>query len=717
MNPFTKDKTIWIKGVEMRVVRQLEGSDVQLENTKSGELVTQKLFNLLQQYASGELLTAGQRRHELRTGEKRPKRPARMDHLSPAAKAETRRRMDYLIRLKHMDSFEKSRKKLSEDIVVVAAAKGDLRAPDITTVYRWRRKYLIAQRDIRALFCEFDKQGGKGQSRLDPEVEAIIFDKIETIFLARKRGSAEEIHNAVFLEIQRRNTERIEREWLTVPGLRTIQRRLHELPAFDLAVARFGQKEAERRFAHHMGARSVSRILELVEIDHSPVDIMVTNDDGIVLGRPTITLVLDRKSRCVLGFHLSMAGHGTSAVFAALRHALLPKTYLKSRYADLQLEWDCFGWFEVLLMDNGREFHAESVSDALINLAIATEYAKSREPNDKPHVERFLKTFNYSFIHRQPGTTLSKVHERIGFKAEDEACLTLAELDRMIHVWICQVYHQRRHAGLDGRTPIAVWRESAAVFPPQLKANSEDLDIEFSQIDSRVVQHYGLDLNTFVYVSPRLLTLRRMLPVGSHQLETLLKKCGVRLVILNEANHLVDRGRERSHYLLGDWIKLTSEKTGVPFVLVGIPRVNVLMGVNEQLADRVREVLTVEPFGVDARCKNQMSTALAAFDKLLEGVSRVPIADDSNARRFAFATAGRLRRIRRMLEESARAAAELAEPKIDLPLLARVFREHVFKGAPDERNPFVPAKFDGRPLTGPGEPYEPRRLTREEADA
>ena len=515
MNPFTKDKAIWIKGVEMRVVRQLDGSDVQLENTKSGELVTQKLFNLLQQYASGELLTSGQRRHELRTGEKKPKRPARMDHLSPAAKAETRRRMDYLIRLQHMDSFEKSRTKLTEDIGAVAAAKGDLRAPDITTVYRWRRKYLIAQRDIRALFCEFDKQGGKGLSRLDPEVDAIIFDKIETIFLARKRGSAAEIHNAVFLEIQRRNTERIEREWLAVPGLRTIQRRLHELYAFDLAVARFGQKEAERRFAHHMGARSVSRILELVEIDHTPVDIMITDDDGIVQGRPTITVVLDRKSRCVLGFHLSMAGHGTSAVFAALHHTLLPKTYLQSQYADLQLEWDCFGWFEVLLMDNGREFHAESVSDALINLAIATEYAKSREPNDKLHVERFLKTFNYSFIHRQPGTTLSKVHERIGFKAEDEACLTLAELDRMIHVWICQVYHQRPHAGLNGRAPIAVWREGAAAFPPQLKANSEDLDIEFSQVDSRTVQHYGLDLNTFVYVSPRLLTLRRMLPVGA----------------------------------------------------------------------------------------------------------------------------------------------------------------------------------------------------------
>lgn len=203
----------------------------------------------------------------------------------------------------------------------------------------------------------------------------------------------------------------------------------------------------------------------------------------------------------------------------------------------------------------------------------------------------------------------------------------------------------------------------------------------------------------------------------SHQLETLLKKCGVRAVILNEANHLVDRGKEKSHYLLGDWIKQMSEKSSIPFVLVGIPRVKVLLGVNEQLADRVREVVTIEPFGVDSRCKNQMSTALAAFDKMLDGVSRIPLADEANARRFAFATAGRLRRIRRVLEEAARAAAELPKPKIDLPLLAEVYRNHIFTGAPDERNPFVPAKFDGRPLTAPGEPYEPRRQAKEEVDA
>ncbi len=515
MNPFRKDAALWVGGVEMRVVRQIGSFDVQLENANTGELFTHKVFNLLQQYASGELLTACQRRHALVTVGPRSRSPARMDRMSPAAKSETRRRMDYLVRLQNAGSFEKSRAELESDLKVLSAVKGDNRPPHISTIYRWRSKYLLAHRDVRALFCQFDKQGGKGQSRLHPTVEGIIVDKIEMIFLATKRCSAEEVHNAVLLEIRKCNTDRVQSEWLVVPGLRTIQRRIATLYAFELAVARYGKKEAERRFANCSGARPTARILELVEIDHTPVDILVTNDQGLVMGRPWFTVVLDRQSRCVLGYYLSLAGHGTEAVFSALRHALLPKTYLRTTYADLQLEWDCYGWFETLLMDNGAEFHAESVADALMNVSIPTELARSRTPNDKPFVERFLRTFNYCFIHRLPGTTLAKVADRIGFKAEDEACITLAELDRLIHVWICSIYHVKRNAGLNRRAPIEVWKEGAAVHPPQLKENCEDLDIAFSRCGVSALQHYGIDLNTFLFVSPRLLTLRRMLPEGS----------------------------------------------------------------------------------------------------------------------------------------------------------------------------------------------------------
>lgn len=514
MLTFKKDQMLFREGVAYRVVRPVNEFEIQLEQAETGQLSNHRAFTLMQEYVAGTLLTAAQRKHVLKFGPSNEQARLSMDDLSESAKDESRRRMDYIAKLEKMGAFDSSRKYLRSCIEKVATERHETRTPHETTVYRWRKPYLKAQRDVRQLFVHWHEQGGKGGTRLGSEVEAIIDDKIENILLAQKRSGAEEIHNAVFLEIQLRNSTRIESEWLDVPGLRTIQRRIAQLYAYDVCVARCGQREADRRFADQLSARRVSRILQLVEIDHTPVDILVTDDQRVVLGRPTMTAILDRYSRCVLGYHLSLAGHGVEAVFAALRHAMLPKTYLQERYADMNLEWDCFGWPELVLMDNGPEFHAKAVADALANLAVMTEYAASREPNDKPFVERFLRTFNYSFIHRLRGTTLAKVHQRIGFKAEDEACITLEELDRMIHIWITQVYHLRPHAGLQGRAPMTVWRESAQAYPPQLKLNSQDLDIEFSQITESALQHYGIDLNTFVYVNTRLLTLRRMLPAG-----------------------------------------------------------------------------------------------------------------------------------------------------------------------------------------------------------
>lgn len=203
----------------------------------------------------------------------------------------------------------------------------------------------------------------------------------------------------------------------------------------------------------------------------------------------------------------------------------------------------------------------------------------------------------------------------------------------------------------------------------------------------------------------------------TYQLETLLVKCRVRLVILVEVNHLIDRGKERSHYLLADWIKLLSERTRIPFALAGIDRARVLLRVNEQLADRVREVIQIEPFGVGERCRNQMGDALAAFNGLLGDIDRISLEDDSTARMFTFATAGRLRKVRQLLVRSVEIAAKQPKPRIDHAVLAEAFRTAVFKDAPDVRNPFVAAKFDGLPLNRPGEPYHPRRQTAEEVDA
>lgn len=510
-----KNQTVFLDEIEYLVVSNSVADGALLENKKTGERANFDTYKLVTKYLTGEFLTSAQRKAALRTGEGPSRPPARMDRLSAEAKKETHRRIDILVRLDKMGAFDGSRKDLRRAIGFVAAERGDGRTPHESTVYRWKRKYVKAQGDVRALFARFDERGGKGVGRLRPDVESMIDDAVEEIALKQRRCSSQDILEHVTLAVQRANKALPLDRKLSIPSKRTIQRRMLLISEFDLTVAASSLREAERRFAIQGRSRSVSRILELVEIDHTPVDLIVTNEAGDAVGRPTATVVLDRASRCVLGFHLSLAGHGVPAVFEALRHALLPKVYLSQRYKDLGLEWPCFGWMERIVMDNGREFHADAVADALLNLGIACEFAGSRNPNDKPFIERFLRTLNYGFIHKLPGTTLDKVHKRVGFKAEDDAVLTLSELDRLIHVWICNVYHLRPHRGLDGRSPLTVWLESSKAFPPQLKMNAADVDIEFSEIAESRVQRYGIDLNTFVYSSPRLLTMGRLLPSGA----------------------------------------------------------------------------------------------------------------------------------------------------------------------------------------------------------
>jgi len=511
-----KSQTVFLDDVEYRVIGNSHESGALLENKKTGERVHVDTYLLVTKYLVGEFLTCAQRKAELRQGRREARGPARMDGLSAEAKKETHRRIDYLVRLDNMGAFESSsRKDLRKAIAFVASARGDSATPHESTIYRWKRKYLSAQRDVRALFARFDERGGKGCGRLHPAVEAMIDEAVEEVVMKQRRCSAQDALDHVTLAIQAANRGRPADDRLAAPSKRTIQRRLALLAEFDLTVAAASLREAERRFPMQGQSRGVRRILELVEIDHTPIDLIVTDDAGIAVGRPVATVVLDRYSRCVLGLHLSLSGHGVPSVFDALRHALMPKVYLAQRYKDLGLSWPCFGWMERVLMDNGTEFHADAVADALLNLGIACEFAGSRDPNDKPFIERFLRTLNYGFIHKLPGTTLDKAHKRVGFKAEEDAVLTLGELDRLIHVWICNVYHLRPHGGLDGRAPLTVWKESARAHPPQLKMNAADVDIEFSEVTQSRLQRYGIDLNNSVYSSTRLLTLGRLMPEGS----------------------------------------------------------------------------------------------------------------------------------------------------------------------------------------------------------
>lgn len=194
----------------------------------------------------------------------------------------------------------------------------------------------------------------------------------------------------------------------------------------------------------------------------------------------------------------------------------------------------------------------------------------------------------------------------------------------------------------------------------------------------------------------------------TYQLKTLLKGCRVRLILLDEVNHLGDRGAKRTHYEVGDWIKQLATDTRVPVVLVGTPSAAVLWQTNEQLADRY-EVVTLEPLSVAPDRDRECRSVLKAYGQLMSDLQVIDLANPKTARLMAFATGGRLRDVRKLLVR----AVELAEADqtlvIDYETLRRAFEQVIYEKAPVERNPFD-KEFNGLPLTAPGEPFGKREV-------
>lgn len=62
----------------------------------------------------------------------------------------------------------------------------------------------------------------------------------------------------------------------------------------------------------------------------------------------------------------------------------------------------------------------------------------------------------------------------------------------------------------------------------------------------------------------------------------LLKNLGVEMLVLDEAQHLVDY-RRNGAYEAADWIKSLMNETSIAFVLIGLKRTENLLPANEQL--------------------------------------------------------------------------------------------------------------------------------------
>ena len=261
-----------------------------------------------------------------------------------------------------------------------------------------------------------------------------------------------------------------------------------------------------------VGARATLP-LEIVQIDHTLVDVMVVDAmHRRSIGRPWITVAFDVATRVVLGFHLTLEAPSSTSVGLALAMAGLPKTdWLRDR--GLQIEWAPFGIARTLHLDNGAEFHSMAFQRGCERYGIQLEYRPPGRPHFGGHIERYLGTLMRR-IHGLPGTTHSNPLERGKYRSDARANMTLEELERWVALEIAGRYHQHVHRGLHA-IPAQAWDRAIGGKPRRQIDNPVQFVIDFLPAETRRITKNGFQLGNIRYWDP---LLSQMFPLGTRVL-------------------------------------------------------------------------------------------------------------------------------------------------------------------------------------------------------
>ena len=136
-----------------------------------------------------------------------------------------------------------------------------------------------------------------------------------------------------------------------MPSTKAIQARLDRLPPQTVTARRQGAKAAADKWEPTRGVLEASYALELVQSDHTLVDVIVVDDlYRKPIGRPWLTLMVDVASRTVPGFHLDMLAPSAVSVGMCMRQAVLPKADWLAEHG-MEAPWDNQGLMDRLHLD------------------------------------------------------------------------------------------------------------------------------------------------------------------------------------------------------------------------------------------------------------------------------------------------------------------------------------------------------------------------------
>jgi len=284
---------------------------------------------------------------------------------------------------------------------------------------------------------------------------------------------------------------------------------------YETCVRREGKKAAYLKFSVFETREIPDRPLEEVEIDHCLVDLILVDSNKRVIGRPWITVMIDRSTRCIVGIHVSFMSPSHLTIQRVLAHTMYEKDL--SEFTNLQNEWPCYGLPEWLISDRGKEFLSRSFRTSCLLLNIYPVALPGRKPWLKGAVERIFATLHAQVFDLREGST--KAWNADTYNSAKRATTTLAEFKQILVEWIVDDYHQTPHPALKrkfGRetTPGEAWSTLNDRYGVRWAPDPQNAFRLTGELFDRKILPTGVSIKGCLYFDKAVLTRLLRMPDG-----------------------------------------------------------------------------------------------------------------------------------------------------------------------------------------------------------
>ncbi|PZT77305.1 MULTISPECIES: TnsA-like heteromeric transposase endonuclease subunit [unclassified Streptomyces] len=472
----------------------------------------------------------------------------------------------------------------------------------VSTVGNFRRRYraegLLGLADRRPV-------------RKKPQFGTVPDAVVEAMRQAIKEGVDDSTRTGTYIiwrtgEILRENGETVE-----LPSQSTLYRLLSKL-TYGKPVSATARNRRSRAHGAKtpFGQWTVFAPGEVVQIDSTPLDVLVRLDDGVV-GKVELTGMVDVATRTVPAAVLRPTTKSVDAS-VLLARALTPEVmrpgwvealrmsrsvlpYRRLLEVDEHLEHAAAKPVivpEMIVCDHGKVFISRNFKASCRFLEIDFQPTHKASPFQKGHVEKMLDSVGTLFAQFVAGYTGRSTDHR-GRRLDKQPLWSLPELQELLDEWLVSAWQNREHDGLrdplhPGRsfTPnekYAALIEACGYVPVALSA--EDY-VELLPSTWRAVNDYGIRIKRRTYDAPGL--IRR-------QHSGVAEKKG--LWEVHHDPYDISRIWVRNHHGDGEWIEATWKHlrhTPVPFgelawdhAAQGLPK-----GTEEEIAQAAAALLT-----------------------------------------------------------------------------------------------------------------------------